>query len=267
MLNKLKKIRIKKRLIVLFLAIYLIYTLYQVPDIMAENDFPLILGAHRGNSVDYFENSIPAIKNALEDPKYNFIEIDIQYTKDKQIVVFHDKSLWRMQKQWKKIPELTYQELSEISTYPIPLYDKIMDLIGNKKKINIEIKSQGNFEDDKKLVDFVIADSKERKVINQILLSSISTEIVKYVTENYPELKTGKIYLIHPITYLHFSFIVEDFYQEMEEMGADYLMLHGINMKNYQLLTKLKPKNQTLVFWYFNDQMLIMQKDPTDLLW
>ena len=137
MLNKLKKLKFKKKLVVLLLAIYLAFTLYQVPDIIAESDYPLILGAHRGNSVDYNENSILAIQDALEDPKYNFIEIDIQYSKDKEIVVFHDKYLWRMQKRWEKISELTYQEITENGTYHIPLYEEVMNLIRDNKKINI----------------------------------------------------------------------------------------------------------------------------------
>jgi len=271
MINRLKTIRKKlkgkSKLIILPFLIYLAIGLFYVPNINAENSFPLILGAHRGNSVDYFENTLPAIQNALEEPKYQFIEFDIQYTKDKQIVVFHDKSLSRMQKKSAKIPELTYQELSEISVYSIPLYQEVMDLVSNKKRINIEIKSQGDFEDDKKLTDFVIQDCQERGILHLVLLSSISSDIVKYISQNYPELKTGKIYLIHPITYLPFEFIVNDFYKKMEEIGADYIMLHGINLKNYRLLTELKPQTQTLVFWYFNDQMLILQKDFTDLLW
>jgi glycerophosphoryl diester phosphodiesterase len=251
----------------LVIVIYLAMTLSYVPSINAESEFPLVLGAHRGNSVDYSENTISAINNALEDSKYEFIEFDIQYSKDKQIVVFHDLTLFRMQNNHAKISDLTYLELSEISTYHIPLYEEVMNLIGNKKRVNIEIKSQGNFEDDKEIVDLIIKDCKERGILDLILISSISSEVINYVSEHYPELKTGKIYLLHPVTYLPSEYLVEKFYQEMEEMGVDYIMLHGINMKNYTLLTKLKPKDKTLVFWYFNDQMFMMQKDSSDLLW
>ena len=261
------KNKIKLKHFLALILIYLVLGLFQVPDIDAKSDYPLILGAHRGNSIEFTENTIPAIQNALETPKYQFIEIDIQYTKDKQIVVFHDKSLMRMQNKLLNIYKLSFQELQAISNYPIPLYETVMDLIDDQKRVNIEIKSQGNFEDDKKIVDFVIKDCQKRGILDKILLSSISTEVVKYISQTYPALQTGKIYLIHPITYLPFEFIVKDFYQEMSKIGADYIMLHGINLKNYNLLTELKPEEQTLVFWYFNDEMLVMQKDPTDVLW
>ena len=253
------------KLIVFLLAVYLFF--FYVPDIKAVSDLPLILGAHRGSSVNYTENTVEAIEKALEIKDYNFIEFDIQYTKDKAIIVFHDNSLLRLQGKLANIRKLTYQELSELSKYHIPTYQEVMDLIGDDKRMNIEIKSQGNFEDDKKLIDFVIQDCQERGILDLVLLSSISPEVVNYISNSYPELKTGKIYWLNPITYLPFEFIVQDFYQEMEEIGADYLMLHGINLKNYNLLTELKPLDKTLVFWYFNDQMLIVQQDPTDLLW
>jgi len=249
------------------LVIYLFFILVQVPDISAEVNLDLIRGAHRGNSIEFSENTLPAIENALNDPKYNFIEFDIQYTKDGKIIVFHDDSLLRMQDKSEKISELTYQELSEISIYHIPLYDEVMDLIEKKKRVNIEIKSQGNLEDDKKLVDFVIQDAQQRGILDSVLLSSISTDVVKYISLNYPNLKTGKIYLIHPITYLPFDILVKDFYQEMEDIGADYIMLHGINLRSYEHLIKFKPENKTLVLWYFTDEMFIIQKDSTDKSW
>ena len=77
MATKHKKIKPRVGFIWLILTAYLVFTLIQVPDISAENNLPLILGAHRGNSLDFLENTVPAIKNALEDPNYSFIEFDI----------------------------------------------------------------------------------------------------------------------------------------------------------------------------------------------
>jgi glycerophosphoryl diester phosphodiesterase len=257
----------KKKVVLLGVILLLLFSISEAPNILAVSDYPTILGAHRGNSEGYIENTILAFESAINNPKYQFIELDVQYTKDNKIVVYHDSSLLRIQNKNVYIAEFTYEELSNISDYEIPLYEKVMNLIGSKKKVNIEIKSQGNFSEDKKLVDEIIEDCKNRKVLDQVLISSISSEIVQYITDGYPELKTGKIYWVNKITYSPFEFMVADFYKEMEELGADYIMLHGSNLNNYQLLTELKPSNQTLVFWYFNDQMYIVQKDVDDQLW
>jgi glycerophosphoryl diester phosphodiesterase len=267
MINKIKGImsKVNLKIVILLLITYLFF--FHVPNIYARSEFPLIHGAHRGSSVDYTENSIEAIQTALEIPDYTFIEFDIQYTKDKVAIVFHDNYLLRLQGKLVKISKLTYEELSDISEYHIPTYQEVMNLIKDKKRINIEIKSQGNLEDDKKLVDFVVQDCKERRVLDLVLLSSISPDVVSYISQKYPELKTGKIYLIHTITYLPFRSTVGNFYQQMDEIGADYIMLHGLNIKNYDLLVNLKPEDKTLIFWYFTDQMMIMQKDASDRLW
>jgi glycerophosphoryl diester phosphodiesterase len=249
------------------LVILLLYTIFQTPDISATTKLPTILGAHRGNSVDYYENTLDAIKSALEDPKYKFIEFDIQYTKDKKIIVYHDTSLFRRQSKFIDIAESTYEELNQASDYKVPLYEEVMDLIGNKKKVNIEIKSQGNLEDDKEIVDYIIKDCKEQGILDQVLISAISSDVVEYISLTYPKLLTGKIYWIHSVTYSPFESTIKTFYEEMDKIGADYIMLHGINLKNYGMLTKLKPKEKTLVFWYFDDRMLLLQKDKLDVMW
>jgi len=51
--------------------------------------------AHRGlDNGDIPENSMQAFKNAIE--KGYAIELDVQLTKDKQLVVFHDSNLLRL---------------------------------------------------------------------------------------------------------------------------------------------------------------------------
>ena len=53
-------------------------------------------GAHRGASTKHTENTMAALKAADENDKYAFIEFDVQYSKDKKIVVYHDK-FWRQE--------------------------------------------------------------------------------------------------------------------------------------------------------------------------
>lgn len=44
------------------------------------------IGAHRGGSREYFENTIPAFDNAIKQG-CDFLEIDVQVTKDNKVVV------------------------------------------------------------------------------------------------------------------------------------------------------------------------------------
>ena len=224
------------------------------------------IGAHRGNSVDYTENTLEAIMSASKIDKYAFIEFDIQYTKDDSVVVFHDNSLFRLYRNLGKISNLDYSEITELTNGGVAKYDEVMKVIGDKK-VNIEIKSHGDLVKDKKLVDFVMGDLKERNIESDVLLSSISKDIVKYVNGTYSDMKTGQIFWVKSSTYLPFDFLTEKLYGNLSESGADYVMLHVSNLNNLGDLMKFKPKDKTVVFWNFEDKMYIVHKSFRDGLW
>ncbi|MGL5316607.1 MAG: glycerophosphodiester phosphodiesterase [Peptostreptococcaceae bacterium] len=103
--------------------------------------------AHRGlfNS-KYPENSLSAFENAI---KNNYgIELDVQFTKDKKVVVFHDDNLERMTKDKRNVNELTYEELRKIkllnSNESIPLLEDVLLLVNGKAPLIIEIKNCKN---------------------------------------------------------------------------------------------------------------------------
>ena len=237
------------------LFVVVLINLFISPNIQALGDSHLIIpGAHRGSSVSHVENTLDALREAAADSRYQFIEIDVQFTKDRQIVVYHDTNLQRFQKLGIEIKNLTYAELLALSRYQVPLYEEALQIAGNKK-INVEIKSQGDILRDWELVDAIIADAKKREMLPQILLSSISQDVVDYIQEAYPDLKVGKIYLLIEATFFPVDFFTEKFY---EEATADYIMLHGVNGRNVESLTRLKPVGKTLVFWYFDDRIAIV---------
>lgn len=103
------------------------------------------LFAHRGlftpdQSIP--ENSMPAFANAV---RHGYgIELDIQLTKDKQVVVFHDHTLTRMCGIDLPVCELTYEELQSFSLMQtqekIPLFADVLKLVNGKVPLLIEIK-------------------------------------------------------------------------------------------------------------------------------
>ncbi len=241
--------------------IYLIMSTLAVPTIDIIGD-EYILGAHRGASLDFEENTLESFELAVADSKYNFIEFDIHYSLDKEIVVFHENNMFRFAKEGVDVENMSYEELQEVFDFYIPTYSEVMDLIGDQKPINIEIKSHEDFEKDKELVDFIVADCVARGIDDQVLISSISEDIVLYLNENYPEIKTGKIYWTTWATWVGTEYLTETIYNETE---ADYVMMHGYNLNNYELLCELKPEDKEIVFWYFTDEMYII--GDAELFW
>jgi glycerophosphoryl diester phosphodiesterase len=211
------------------------------------------------------ENTMAALKAADTNSQYAFIEFDVQYSEDRRIVVYHDKRMLRLFGSLRAIGHTTFAELSEITGGEIAAYDDVMDSLG--KKLNIEIKSQGDTQEDERLADEIIADIRTRKRDKDVLISSISGDVIKYVNRNYPDIPTGQIFWLTSSTYLHFDSLTEGLYEEMGITQADYLMLHVANLRNIDDLLKLKPRGKTVMFWDFDDKMYIVHKDFSDRLW
>ena len=222
-------------------------------------------GAHRGASEEHRENTLAALKAANENSKYAFIEFDVQYAKDRRIVVYHDKRMLRLYGNLKAIGDATFAELSKITRGEIAAYDEVIGIL--TKKLNIEIKSQGDDQEDERLVDEIIADIKARKRDNDVLISSISGNVVKYVNRNYPNIPTGQVFWLTSSTYLPFDGLTEKLYEKISATQADYLMLHMANLRNIEDLLKFKPRGKTIVFWDFDDTIYIVHKDISDRLW
>lgn len=222
-------------------------------------------GAHRGASEDYKENTLAALTAADQDDKYAFIEFDVQYSKDGKIVIFHDKRMLRTFGNLRKIGETTYPELLTITKGNIATYDEVIPVL--KKRLNIEIKSQGDYHEDEWLVDELIADLRRRKRDGDVLISSISEEVVKYVNRKYPAIPTGQIFWLKSSTYLPFERLTEKLYEDIVASHADYVLLHVANVRNIDDLIALKPRGKTIVFWDFDDRIYVVHKDLSDRVW
>ena len=228
-------------------------------------DYPCTVGAHRGSSINYLENSYSALLAANQDPQYAFIEFDVQYTKDGQIVVFHDKRLLRLFGKLATINNSTYAELTEASDGQIARYRDIIGAVN--KKLNIEIKSQGDYAEDCRLADVIIQDIQARGREKDIMISSISSDVIRYIHETHPSIPTGQIYWLTSSTYLHFDLLTKRLYKAFNESNADYLMLHVANLRNIEGLLALKPEGKSIIFWDFEDHMYLVRENYRDRLW
>ena len=101
--------------------------------------------AHRGLhdlSLGIPENTMAAFRRAVEHG-YG-IELDVQLTKDGQVVAAHDFDLKRICGVEKDVDELTYEELKALpvlgTAEHIPLFQDVLDLVDGKVPLLVEIK-------------------------------------------------------------------------------------------------------------------------------
>ena len=111
--------------------------------------FNTIRYAHRGlHDASLSENSLAAFV-AAKEAGYG-VELDVQLTSDKQIVVFHDADLKRMCGVDKKVSDLTYAQLYQYtlldSDERIPLLSDVLDAL-DTTPVLCEIKSHGSITD------------------------------------------------------------------------------------------------------------------------
>ena len=69
--------------------------------------------AHRGDSLKALENTLPAFEKAIESGS-DWIELDVNETKDNVPVVFHDCNLKRIMGKDAKIRDLTLEEIKAV---------------------------------------------------------------------------------------------------------------------------------------------------------
>lgn len=104
--------------------------------------------AHRGlfDRQSAPENSLEAFRRAV-DGGYG-IELDVQLTADGRLVVFHDESLKRMCGVERKLWKCSYRELCQYHLLDtgerIPLLSEVLQIVGEKVPMIIEVKPEGN---------------------------------------------------------------------------------------------------------------------------
>lgn len=108
--------------------------------------------AHRGCSQRYPENTLLAFEKAVSLKNLTGIELDIQLTKDGQIVVIHDERVDRTTEGTGFVRDYTLAELKKLHIYAdvnptqtIPTMEEVLDILQerlkNGLKLNIELKN------------------------------------------------------------------------------------------------------------------------------
>ena len=129
------------KVIVMILAVlvvlYLLMIMPRLTNRRERKKFLNVYYAHRGlhdNETDAPENSMSAFCRAVE-AGYG-IELDVQVTKDKIPVVFHDFTLQRVCGQEGKVCDYTYEELQKFrlckSSETIPLFEDVLKLVAGR---------------------------------------------------------------------------------------------------------------------------------------
>ena len=148
----------------------------------------ILVAAHRGMHVNYPENSIPAIQDAI-DHHIDIVEIDVQITKDGIPILMHDQTIDRMTTGTGKIRKLTYAEICEFNLvdnqgnetpFSVPSLAEVLML--SKDKILLDLDLKLNTRNLKKVLDVI----KEQEAVNSVVFYESRHHVMRKINKYLP---------------------------------------------------------------------------------
>ncbi|MFL0498863.1 glycerophosphodiester phosphodiesterase [Priestia megaterium] len=157
--------------------------------------------AHRGASAYAPENTIAAFDKAVE-MKSDYIEIDVQRSKDGKLVVIHDTTVDRTTDGSGKVGNLTFKELRNLDAgswkgeqftgAQIPTFDEILDRYHGKIGILIELKAPELYPGIEENIAKTLKERNLDKPQNEkIIVQSFNHNSMKKMNELLPKVPIG----------------------------------------------------------------------------
>ncbi|WLR49721.1 glycerophosphodiester phosphodiesterase [Bacillus tianshenii] len=153
---------------------------------------------HRGAAADYPENTMISFQAAYEAGA-DGIELDVQQTKDGELVVLHDESVNRTTDGSGYVKDLTFAQISSINaaarwstvtSQAIPTLEEVLQWASDKPIwLNIELKN--NVFPYKGMEERLILLLRKYGNAERIILSSFNHESIVKITRSNPEYETA----------------------------------------------------------------------------
>lgn len=169
--------------------------------------------AHRGAVNLAPENTMASFEKVLSDTKASFIEIDVQLSKDNEVVVIHDPTLERTTDGQGSVGDFTLEELksfdagswfsNEFKGEKIPTLRETIQWAKDKIWLSIEVKNDAR--DTKILVEETVKIIQEEQAADYVQVISFNHRMLALVKKLAPEIMTSAITpcaLVNPSAYL-----------------------------------------------------------------
>jgi glycerophosphoryl diester phosphodiesterase len=159
--------------------------------------------AHRGSSKAAPENTIAAVRRAIEDGA-DRVEIDVQETADGTVVVFHDSDFMKLSGVNLKIWDATMDDLQEIDigswfapefqNERVPTLAEVLDVCKGRIDLNIELKYYGHDDQLEQRVADVVED---HDMAADVIVMSLKADAVTKMKQLRPAWKVGMLMSVY----------------------------------------------------------------------
>ena len=209
-------------------------------------DDDVAITAHRGASIDAPENTLSAFREAVAAGS-DAIELDVQLSKDGQVIVAHDSDLLRQVGTKRRIRDMTLAELREVDKgswfapefrgEPIPTLEETIDAVGASIEILIELKLYPG-DDAPGLVAKTVDVIHRKHFATRCTVISFSYEALRMVRERDPKLRVG--------------YLVSGSIGDLSRLDMDALLLSE-PLATPRLIDEARHRGRTVAVWTVND--------------
>lgn len=198
--------------------------------------------AHRGGGFEYSENSEAGIQYSIS-LGIQSTEIDVQVTKDGQVVVFHDRDLGRMLGVPLVVEDANYSEIvaayQEKKRVPPPLLTQLIDNYAQDIEFNIELKRYNQ------RFDLAVAMAELLPNYQQaMIVSSLDTELLARLMSMMESTRPEQ---------LRYALIYAASVGESElEREVDMLMISDQWLNAWRII-EIQQREQEVLVWTINN--------------
>lgn len=202
--------------------------------------------AHRGWSGKAPENTLAAIKLALEEPKIDSIEIDVHLSKDGIPIVIHDHQVNRTTNGAGYVKDMTAAELKALDAgswfdpsfagEQVPLLEEVLQLASGGKNLLIELKQTAGFYEG--LEEEVMNLIRKYGAEAQCNLISFDHKSLKACMAFSPDVKCTLVMLGSPPLLI----------DQVNEIGASAVSMHH-QYVDPEIIDSLKNNGTEIVVW------------------
>jgi len=151
----------------------------------------MLLIGHRGAPSLEHENTMPSFKAALQH-NVDGLEFDVQYTKDQELIIYHDFHIMLNNEKF-NIADLTLAQLRTSNlSYTIPTFKELLTICPKDKIINVEIKSKHIY--NTKLICDILNLLFKHNFQDNVIISSFNPFLLLEVKQQTKKLKIGLLW-------------------------------------------------------------------------
>lgn len=216
--------------------------------------------AHRGASGLAPENTMPAIDSALAAGA-DYIEIDVQLSTDKALMVIHDRSVNRTTNGKGKIGDMSAAQIreldagswfgSEFAGTKVPFLYEVIERIDGNAKLLIEIKKKGKADDG--LEEAVVKTIRDHNAAAWCEIQSFNDNVLEKIHQQDPSIPLHKLILFK---YRCFAYAFDGKISRFDMEKYDYVKNINLHYRffNKAFCDEVKSHGKGVFIWGYRKQ-------------